>query len=598
MNPEKEEASIRALYEQLMDGWNKGSAEAFAAPFEENADFVAFDGTLFKGRDEIVSSHQPLFDKWLKGTRLTGEVRAIRFLSPEIALMHTIGGTIMRKKSESSPERDSIQTLVAAKRDQIDDYAQSVGQIREQLLSRFSGSAGSVDDVVLVGRGGLLSTPAASCVIRERRAFGGLILSASHNPGGPHGDFGVKYNVSNGGPAPEPVTEAIHRRTRTIDRYRIVEVPDLDLDRLGEQRLDGTVIEVIDPVADYQRLMARLFDFERIAGLFASFRMRFDAMHAVTGPYATAILERALGAPEGTVVNGEPLPDFGGLHPDPNPVHARALIETMMASDAPDLGAASDGDGDRNMIVGQGLVVSPSDSLAILAANAHLAPGYEDGLVGIERVAEHLGIPVYETPTGWKFFGNLLDAGRVTICGEESAGTGSNHVREKDGLWAVLLWLNVLAVRRQSVAEIVRAHWAEHGRHFYSRHDYEEIDAEVADRLMADLRAGLGRLPGRRFDNLEIEAADDFGYHDPIDGSVSERQGVRVFLAGGGRIVFRLSGTGTAGATLRVYLERYEPNPARHDRDPQEALASLIRTADAIAGIRERTGRDAPSVIT
>ena len=463
---------------------------------------------------------------------------------------------------------------------------------------------------VLVGRGGILSTPAASCVIRGRRAFGGLILSASHNPGGPHGDFGVKYNVANGGPAPEKVTEAIYRRTRAIDRYRIAEAPDLDLETLGERQLEGMVVEVIDPVEDYRRLMLRLFDFGAIRELFdTGFRMRFDAMHAVTGPYARAILEGDLGAPSGTVVNGEPLEDFGGHHPDPNPAHARELVEAMMRPDAPDLGAASDGDGDRNMIVGRGLVVSPSDSLAVLAANAHLAPGYQDGLAGVarsmptsravDRVAEKLGIEAYETPTGWKFFGNLLDAGRVTICGEESAGTGSSHVREKDGLWAVLLWLNILAVRRgESVEGIVRAHWAEHGRYFYSRHDYEEVDADAANALMADLRAGLGGLRGRRFGSLEVEEADDFSYHDPVDGSVSEHQGVRVFLSGGGRIVYRLSGTGTAGATLRVYLEDYEPNPERHGRDPQEALAPVIRIADEIAQIRARTGRDAPSVIT
>ncbi|HET6518844.1 MAG TPA: alpha-D-glucose phosphate-specific phosphoglucomutase, partial [Geminicoccaceae bacterium] len=460
---------------------------------------------------------------------------------------------------------------------------------------------------ILVGRGGVLSTPAASCVIRKRRAFGGIILSASHNPGGPHGDFGIKYNIGNGGPAPEKVTEAIYARTRGIEAYRISDAPDLDLDRLGETELEGAVVEVIDPVADYQQLMASLFDFERIAGMFRSgFRMHYDAMSAVTGPYARAILEETLGAPPGTVFNGEPLPDFGGHHPDPNPVHARELVEAMMRPDAPDLGAASDGDGDRNLIVGRGMVVSPSDSLAVLAANAHLAPGYQDGLAGVarsmptsravDRVAEKLGIDVYETPTGWKFFGNLLDAGRVTICGEESAGTGSDHVREKDGLWAVLLWLNVVAARGEPAERIVRAHWAEYGRNFYSRHDYEEVDADAASGLMDHLRASLDRICRRRFDTLEVEACDDFSYRDPVDGSVSTHQGIRIFLSGGSRIVYRLSGTGTQGATLRVYLERYEPDPRRHDRDPQEALRPIIAIAEELAQIRARLGREGPSV--
>jgi phosphoglucomutase len=462
---------------------------------------------------------------------------------------------------------------------------------------------------IMVGQGGLLSTPAASAVIRKHKAFGGIILSASHNPGGPDGDFGIKYNVTNGGPAPEAVTEAIFRRTLDIHEYRTLEVPDLALDHLGTTQLEDALIEVIDPVADYQELMARLFDFERIRKLFASgFRLRFDAMSAITGPYAKAILEATLGAPAGSVINGEPLPDFGGHHPDPNPAHAKELMGLMMGGDAPDFGAASDGDGDRNMILGRGVYVTPSDSLAILAANAHLAPGYADGLAGIarsmptsaaaDRVAQALGIACYETPTGWKFFGNLLDAGLATICGEESFGTGSDHVREKDGLWAVLLWLNILAARRQPVAEIVREHWARFGRNYYSRHDYEEVDAEAAAGLMNDLRARLPELPRERFGDLVIEQADDFGYTDPVDGSVSTRQGVRLLFAGGARIVYRLSGTGTAGATLRVYLERFEPDPARHDQDPQTALRPLIEIADQIAAISARTGRKAPSVIT
>ena len=462
---------------------------------------------------------------------------------------------------------------------------------------------------ILVGQGGLLSTPAASAVIRKHEAFGGIILSASHNPGGPDGDFGIKYNGTNGGPAPEKVTEAIYERTRRIREYRILEVPDVALDHLGETRLGEAVIEVIDPVADYRELMAGLFDFARIAELFESgFRIRFDGMSAVTGPYARAILEETLGAPPGSVVNGEPLEDFGGHHPDPNPAHAKELIEAMMGRDAPDFGAASDGDGDRNLIVGRGIYVTPSDSLAILAANAHLAPGYAAGLAGIarsmptsraaDRVAEALGIAAYETPTGWKFFGNLMDAGKVTLCGEESFGTGSNHVREKDGLWAVLLWLDILAARRQPVLEIVRDHWRRFGRDYYSRHDYEEIDADAGAELMEALRARLPELRGERLGGLVVQQADDFSYEDPVDGSVSTRQGVRIQFADGSRIVYRLSGTGTAGATLRVYLERYEPDAAKHDLDPQAVLRPLIEAADQIAAIRQRTGRAAPSVIT
>ena len=462
---------------------------------------------------------------------------------------------------------------------------------------------------ILIGQRGLLSTPAASCVIRKHQAFGGIILSASHNPGGPDGDFGIKYNTHNGGPAPEGITEAIFAKTQEIDRYRILDAPDLDLDRLGTTELDGTNVEVIDPIADYLELMQRLFDFDRIRDLFGSgFRMRFDAMSAVTGPYAHAILERTLGAPAGTVAHGDPKPDFGGHHPDPNPVYARDLIEAMMAPDAPDFGAASDGDGDRNMIVGRGTYVTPSDSLAVLAANAKLAPGYAKGLAGVarsmptsravDRVAEALGIACYETPTGWKFFGNLLDAGMATLCGEESAGTGSDHVREKDGLWAVLLWLDILAARRAPVAEIMRDHWARHGRHYYSRHDYEEVDAEAAQGLIGDLRARLGGLAGEAFGGLRVEKADDFAYHDPVDGSTSEHQGIRVLFEDGSRIVYRLSGTGTAGATLRVYLEAFEPDPRKHAQEPQEALRPLIGVADAIAGIKKRTGRSAPSVIT
>jgi phosphoglucomutase len=462
---------------------------------------------------------------------------------------------------------------------------------------------------ILVGQGGLLSTPAASCVIRKTGAAGGIVLSASHNPGGPDGDFGIKFNAANGGPAPEAVTEAIFRRTQTIESYRILATPDLDLDRVGETRIGETVVSVVDPVADYAALMETLVDFDRIAALFKSgFRMRFDAMSAVTGPYATAILERRLGAPAGTVVNATPLPDFGGHHPDPNPVHAHELMRLMEGPDAPDFGAASDGDGDRNMIVAPGLFVTPSDSLAILAARAQLAPGYRAGLSGVarsmptsravDRVAARLGIPVFETPTGWKFFGNLLDAGLITLCGEESAGTGSNHVREKDGLWAVLLWLDILAKTGTRADAIVREHWASYGRDFYSRHDYEEVDAAAAGAMMDDLRGQLGTLPGKRFGDLTVSAADDFAYTDPVDGSVTAKQGIRILFAEDARAVFRLSGTGTVGATLRCYFERFEPDVSRHAASAAHVLAPVAAAAEAITRISARTGRDAPSVIT
>lgn len=462
---------------------------------------------------------------------------------------------------------------------------------------------------VLVGQDGLLSTPAASAIIRKHQAFGGIILSASHNPGGPNGDFGIKYNTGNGGPAPEKVTDTIFANTKTIDAYKTLDDTDIDLSTQGPRPLGEMVVEVIDPVADYQELMADLFDFEAIRKLFeGGFRMRFDAMHAITGPYAKTIIEGELAAPAGTVVNGEPKPDFGGHHPDPNLVHAKELYDLLMSTDGPDFGAASDGDGDRNLIIGKGIFVTPSDSLALLGANAHLAPGYNQGLAGLarsmptsqaaDRVAEKLGISCYETPTGWKFFGNLLDAGKATLCGEESAGTGSNHVREKDGLWAVLLWLNILAVRKQSVANIVAEHWRIYGRNYYSRHDYEEVDADAAAGLMQVLREKLDSLPGTEISGSRVKSADDFSYHDPVDGSVSTNQGVRIGFDDGSRIVFRLSGTGTAGATLRVYIERFEPDASQHDLPTQNALAHLITAADEIAGIKARTGREGPTVIT
>ncbi|MET0210072.1 MAG: alpha-D-glucose phosphate-specific phosphoglucomutase [Burkholderiaceae bacterium] len=480
---------------------------------------------------------------------------------------------------------------------------------REAIQTILRMAAAHGVEKVLVGRGGILSTPAVSCVIRKHACYGGIVLSASHNPGGPEGDFGIKYNIENGGPAPEKITDAIYEHTRTLTFYRISDAPAVDLDRLGSTRIENTTIEVIDPVADYAELMARLFDFAAIRALFASgFRMRFDAMHAVSGPYATAVLEEILGAPAGTVVNGQPLEDFGGGHPDPNPVNAAELIAAMAAPDAPDFGAASDGDGDRNMIVGRGIAVTPSDSLAIIAANATVAPGYAAGITGIarsmptsqaaDRVAEALGISCFETPTGWKYFGNLMDANLATLCGEESYGTGSFHIREKDGLWAVLFWLNLLAVRKQPVGEILRAHWARFGRNYYSRHDYEAVDASAAAAMMDALRARLPELAGQTLDGHHVAQADDFEYADPVDGSVASQQGIRIIMSDGSRIVLRLSGTGTEGATVRLYLERFEADPARHDLDTQQALQGLIGVAESVSGLRQRTGRNEPTVIT
>lgn len=462
---------------------------------------------------------------------------------------------------------------------------------------------------VLVGQGGILSTPAVSCVIRKHQAFGGIVLSASHNPGGPDGDFGIKYNIGNGGPAPEKITEAIFEHSRIITQYRTSDAKDIDLDHLGHFQLCDMQIEVIDPVEDYAALMQKLFDFDAIRKMFAhGFKMRFDAMSAVGGPYAKTIIEGMLDAPSGTVMHGEPLEDFGGHHPDPNPVNATELIELMNGSNAPDFGAASDGDADRNMIVGRNLAVTPSDSLAILAANATLVPGYKNGIAGIarsmptsaaaDRVAKALGVPCFETPTGWKFFGNLMDTGQVTLCGEESYGTSSNHVREKDGLWAVLFWLNLQAATGKTVNTIVTAHWSRFGRNYYSRHDYEGIDSAKANALMNQLRDKLNGLTGKKLGTYTVELADDFSYADPVDGSISTRQGVRLVLSNGARIVFRLSGTGTDGATLRVYLEKYEAAPDRHNIPTQVALADLISIASDIAGITAHTGMTQPTVIT
>ena len=476
-----------------------------------------------------------------------------------------------------------------------------------QIILKMAAANGAAR--VIVGQGAWLSTPAASNLIRQRGAFGGLILSASHNPGGPEEDFGVKFNMSNGGPAPESVTDAIYARTQTIEDYRILDCADADLQALGESAMGSMVVEVVDPVAAYADLMETLFDFNALRGLFQSgFRMRMDSMCAITGPYAREIFERRLGAPEGTVTHATPLEDFGGMHPDPNPTWAHELMAEMMRADGPDFGAASDGDGDRNMIVGRGTYVSPSDSLAVLAANAHLAPAYAGGLKGVarsmptsaavDRVADALGIACFETPTGWKFFGNLLDAGRATLCGEESFGTGADHVREKDGLWAVLLWLNILAKTGKSVAQLLETHWKTYGRNYYSRHDFEALPTEAANQLMADLRAELSALKGREINGLTVQEADDFAYTDPIDGSVSKGQGLRILFEGGSRLVLRLSGTGTEGATLRLYLERYVGTDGALDLDPQEALAPMIAAAETLAGIKSRTGRAEPDVIT
>ncbi len=480
---------------------------------------------------------------------------------------------------------------------------------REAIQTILKMAAANGFGQVLVGRGGILSTPSASCVIRKYKTFGGIILSASHNPGGPDGDFGIKFNSSNGGPATEAVTEAIYARSKAISSYRILDAGDVALDQLGETRLGSMTVKVIDPVADYAELMESLFDFAAIRALLQSgFRIRFDAMHAVTGPYARDILVSRLGAPADCVMNAMPLPDFGGGHPDPNLTYAHDLVEIMYGADAPDFGAASDGDGDRNMILGKRFFVTPSDSLALLAANATLAPGYKKGLAGIarsmptsaaaDRVAQALNLPCYETPTGWKFFGNLMDADKVTLCGEESFGTGSSHVREKDGLWAVLFWLNVLAVRKQAVESIVREHWTKYGRNFYSRYDYEALPTEAANGVMQHLRSSFAALAGKRFGKYTVQMCDDFSYTDPVDGSVSKGQGVRVLFSDGSRIVYRLSGTGTEGATLRVYLEAYEAEVARHHLDAQDALKELIQIALHISELQTRTGRKQPTVIT
>ena len=528
------------------------------------------------------------------------------------------GTSGLRKKVKVFQEPNYLENFVQSIFDSLEGYQGQTLVVggdgrfynREAIQIILKMAAANGFGRVLVGENGILSTPAVSCIIRKYKAFGGIILSASHNPAGPDEDFGIKYNTDNGGPAPEKITEAMFNRSKTIDGYKILEAEDVNLGKLGSFEIGSMTVQVIDSVADYVELMQSLFDFDSIRQLLTSgdFRMCMDSLHAVTGPYAYALFEQRLGAPEGTVQNGKPLEDFGGGHPDPNLVYAHELVDILFGDNAPDFGAASDGDGDRNMILGRNFFVTPSDSLAVLAANAKLVPGYSSGIAGVarsmptsaavDRVAEQMGIDCYETPTGWKFFGNLLDAGKATLCGEESFGTGSNHVREKDGLWAVLFWLNILASRKQSVEEIVKEHWKTYGRNYYSRHDYEGVDKEKANTLMENLRSSLSTMKGKQFGNYTVEYADDFSYTDPVDASVSQKQGIRIGFTDGSRIVFRLSGTGTQGATLRVYLESYEPDPTKHDLDPQEGLAELITLADEIAQIKANTGRDKPTVIT
>lgn len=463
---------------------------------------------------------------------------------------------------------------------------------------------------LIIGQGGLLSTPAASNIIRKYNAFGGIVLSASHNPGGPEEDFGIKYNVGNGGPAPEKLTDKLYENTKTISGYKKARFGDINLDTIGTVEKNGVKIRIIDSVADYAELMAKIFDFDLLKQSIQNgfITLRFDAMHAITGPYAKHILEDTLGAAPGSVFNAVPLEDFGGGHPDPNMAHAHELCEIMLGANPPTFGAASDGDGDRNMVMGANIFVTPSDSLAIMAANAKLIPAYAKGISGVarsmptsqavDRVADKLSLPCYETPTGWKFFGNLLDADKITLCGEESFGSGSNHVREKDGLWAVLFWLNLIARKRESVEDIVHEHWQKYGRDIYCRHDYEAVDAEIANGIVEHLRSQLSSLPGKSWGDYEVKFADEFSYTDPVDGSVSRNQGIRIGFVNGSRIVFRLSGTGTVGATLRIYLERYERDVRKHDQDAQVALAELIEIAEQLCEVKKRTGRTEPDVIT
>jgi phosphoglucomutase len=528
------------------------------------------------------------------------------------------GTSGLRKKVRVFQEKDYLENFVQSIFDSLDETTGKTLVLggdgryfnRQAIQTIIKMAAANGFAELIIGQGGLLSTPAASNIIRKYEAYGGLILSASHNPGGPDDDFGIKYNVSNGGPAPEKYTNAFYQRSLTIDSYRIAEMDDVDLDTLGSTQINGIKITIIDPVSDYAELMQSIFDFNLMRQSIGSgyITLRFDAMHAITGPYAKRILVDMLGAPEDSVINAVPLEDFGGHHPDPNLAHAKELAELMFSPNAPTFGAASDGDGDRNMITGSQIFVTPSDSLAIMAANAQVIPAYAKGLSGVarsmptsqavDRVAAAYKLPCFETPTGWKFFGNLLDAGKITLCGEESFGTGSNHVREKDGLWAVLFWLNLIARKRQTVADIVHDHWQKFGRDIYSRHDYEAVETDIANGIVEHLRKLLPTLPGQTFGEFTVKFADEFSYADPVDGSVSKNQGIRVGFTNGSRIVFRLSGTGTVGATLRIYLEKFEADASKHDQDAQEALAELIELAEQFCEIKKRTGRAAPNVIT
>ncbi len=528
------------------------------------------------------------------------------------------GTSGLRKKVSVFKQVNYLENFVQAIFDSLENYQGKTLVIggdgryfnREAIQIIIKIAAANGFDKLIIGQNGLLSTPAASHIIRKYGAFGGLILSASHNPAGEQGDFGIKYNVNNGGPAPEKDTLAFFERSKALDHYKLADLPDINLDVTGTQTIEGVTIEIIDSVADYAELMQSIFDFDLLKQSIQSgyMTLAFDAMSAITGPYAKHILVDMLGASMDSLRNAEPLEDFGGHHPDPNLIYAHELADFMFSDKAPTFGAASDGDGDRNMIMGKGIFVTPSDSLAILAANAPLIPGYAKGLKGVarsmptsqavDRVAKKLNIPCYETPTGWKFFGNLLDADKITLCGEESFGTGSQHVREKDGLWAVLFWLNLVARRRQSVLDIVEEHWQIFGRDIYSRHDYEAVELSIAQDIMNSLREQTQTLPTQTFGDYTVSYADEFCYHDSIDGSTSANQGFRIGFENGSRIVFRLSGTGTVGATLRIYIERFEPDSAKHHQDPQMALAQLIELAEQFCRVKERTGLSEPTVIT
>ncbi len=528
------------------------------------------------------------------------------------------GTSGLRKKVKVFQQRGYLENFVQSIFDSLEETQGKVlvlggdgryfNRVAIQIIIKMAAANGFGE--LIIGQGGLLSTPAASHIIRKYQADGGLILSASHNPGGPDEDFGIKYNVNNGGPAPEKFTQAVFQRSQVIDQYKTADIPDIDLDNIGTAQFEALKVTIIDPVTDYAELLETIFDFKLLKQSISSgyITLLFDAMSAITGPYAKRILVDILGAPADSVINAEPLEDFGGHHPDPNLAHAHELAERMFSDNAPVFGAASDGDGDRNMITGSNIFVTPSDSLAIMAANAHLIPAYKAGLSGVarsmptsqavDRVAASYKIPCYETPTGWKFFGNLLDAGKITLCGEESFGTGSTHVREKDGLWAVLFWLNLIAVKRQTVADIVQEHWQKFGRDIYCRHDYEAIETPIANGIVDHLRAQLPTLPGQVFGEYLVSYADEFCYEDSIDGSISKNQGIRVGFENGSRIVFRLSGTGTVGATLRIYIERFEANPEKHNQEAQTALAFLIELAEQLCEVKQRTGRTEPDVIT